>query len=264
MKYFSYNGTRIFYRDEGRGDLIVLIHGYLETSEIFKGLLAQLAKDFRVIAPDLPGHGESGMPGQVSGMGLIADILKELLKSIAVEKCIMAGHSMGGYVTLEFAKRYPCLLKAFCLLHSHPFADRPEQKKGRENEISLALSGRKHMFYPEKIRRLYASDNLDKMRTAVELSGKIASGINDAAIVAVLKGMMEREQLTAVIENSNIPLLWILGRHDNLIDAETMSSSVVLNRLSRLVILEKSGHMGFIEQEAETVSALRSFITEMC
>ena len=112
-KFFRFNDRKIFYKDIGSGETIVLLHGYLETSEVWDGFAGKLAKDFRVIIPDIPGHGESDILDEVSSMELIATIIKELLAGIGIKKVCLAGHSLGGYAALAFAEMYPESLSGY-------------------------------------------------------------------------------------------------------------------------------------------------------
>lgn len=127
--YFRYGTGLIHYSDHGRGEVIMLLHGYLETSEIWRSFSGKLSADFRVITVDLPGHGGSGMLGEIHTMETIADAIYSLIKSLGINKIFLAGHSLGGYVTLAFTELYNETLSGYCLFHSHPFPDSEEALK---------------------------------------------------------------------------------------------------------------------------------------
>ncbi|MBP8959297.1 MAG: alpha/beta hydrolase [Bacteroidales bacterium] len=259
-KYFNFNGKKIFYTDNGAGIPIVLIHGYLETGEIWEDFGSKLANDFRVLTIDLPGHGDSEMLGTTHSMELMADVVNSLIKETALEKAFVVGHSMGGYVTLALLEKYSFSLSGYCLFHSHPFADTPEIIKKRKNEIEIVKAGNRFLLCNENIRRLYAEKNLEKFSKAVENSKRIASTISAGGIIAVLRGMMARPSRQHVMEQGIVPCLWILGVFDNHISCEEMKTRVKLPPNAELFILENSGHMGFIEEEEVSLRVLKSFI----
>jgi len=258
-KFFRFNDRKIFYKDNGSGETIVLLHGYLETSAVWDSFAGKLAKNFRVIVPDIPGHGESDILGEVSSMELIATIIKELLAGIGIKKVCLTGHSLGGYAALAFAEMYPDSLSGYCLFHSHPFADTPEALDKRKREINLVLAGKKDLMYPDNVSRMFATSNLGKFSTALQRSEKIASSVSGEGIVAVLKGMIARPSRVLVMEKGSVPFLWIFGRMDNYINCDVMKAKVKLPSNAEIVILEHSGHLGFIEEEDLSVKLLGSF-----
>jgi pimeloyl-ACP methyl ester carboxylesterase len=93
--YFIYKGKNINYYDEGKGDTIVLVHGYLESAEIWRGLAGKLSKKFRILSLDLPGHGLSDICGEADSMESMAAMVKELLNNLGIEKVFFTGHSLG-------------------------------------------------------------------------------------------------------------------------------------------------------------------------
>ena len=137
MKSILYNDKKIFFAESGKGKTIVLLHGFTETSKIWDSFRDQLSESFRVIVIDLAGHGKSESLEPVHSMELQADVVYEVLKQRKVKKCLMIGHSMGGYVTLAFTSKYPEMLKGLCLFHSHPFPDSPEDLKNRNRTIKV-------------------------------------------------------------------------------------------------------------------------------
>lgn len=259
-KYLEYDSGRIHFSDHGKGAVIMLVHGYLETSEIWESFARRLSERFRVIAVDLPGHGKSTSEEKILSTELMASILAKLISDLNIKKVFLTGHSLGGYVTLAFAELFPDLLTGYCLLHSHPFSDDDEKLEKRRIEIKLVEEGKKNLFIPFAISKLYATVTLDKFSKAVERSKKIASTISAETIIAVLKGMMARPDRLSVLESAEIPHLWILGAQDNLINCETIQSKVRIPSNSKVVVLQNSGHMGFIEEESLSASAIESFI----
>ncbi len=258
--YIHYNGGKIYYSDTGEGEIIVLLHGYLETSDIWSGIAGKLAKKFRIISVDLPGHGLSKVYSESHTMEFMAGAVKVLLENLNIKKVFLTGHSLGGYVALAFLELYPGMLNGYCLFHSHPFADKPENIEKREREIKIVRAAKKYLLYPENISQMYASVNLDKFREQLQRSKDIASTIRDEGIIAVLNGMMNRPSRLKFMEEGKVPCLWILGKMDNYISSEEVQAKVRLPANAKVVILENSGHIGFIEEEDLAVKILTDFV----
>jgi pimeloyl-ACP methyl ester carboxylesterase len=258
--YIYYNGGKIYYSDTGEGEIVVLLHGYLETSDIWSGFAKKLTKKFRIISVDLPGHGLSKVYSENHTMMFMAGAVKVLLDNLNIKQIFLTGHSLGGYVALAFLELYPDMLKGYCLFHSHPFADRPETIEKREREIKVVRAAKKYLLYPENISQMYAKVNLDKFREELQRSKDIASTIRDEGIIAVLNGMINRPSRLKIMEAGKVPCLWILGKMDNYISCEEVQAKVKLPINAKVVVLENSGHMGFIEEEDLSVKIITDFI----
>src|SRR6185437_15275426 len=98
------------YHDEGKGTALVLVHGFCESKEVWKDFSSVLSSKFRVVTPDLPGFGDSKPDTTVTSIDDYADKLYSFLKQLGIDKCILIGHSLGGYVTLAFAELYEHML----------------------------------------------------------------------------------------------------------------------------------------------------------
>lgn len=261
--FFTYNGGRISYSDSGIGIPVVLLHGYLETSEVWRPFAEKLSERLRVISIDLPGHGMSDSYGSSNTMESMASLVKELLDSLNIEKAFLTGHSMGGYVTLAFLELYPDSLLGYCLFHSQPFPDAPETIEKRMREIALVEEGKKETFYPDSVTRMFAVSNPERFHAALNRSLEIAGGLKDEGIIAVLNGMMARPSRLEVMEEGRVPCLWILGAMDNYIQCDAIRKKVRLPANAKVVVLEMSGHLGFIEEEHKSLEVLSEFVYKL-
>ena len=262
-KYVHYKGKKIYYSDEGNGTAVVLVHGYLETAEVWESFAHKLAKNFRIITVDLPGHGNSDIYEATHSMELLAGSVNALLNAIGIERVFFTGHSLGGYVSLAFLELYPEKLIGYCLFHSHPFADTIAVIQKREHEIDIVNAGKKFILYTENVKRMYADINLEKFSASLERSKKIASAISAEGIMAVLKGMIARPSRLTLMEKGVVPCLWILGTMDNYVPFEEVSKKVDLPVNAELVILRNSGHLGFIEEEERAAAVITDFVEKL-
>jgi pimeloyl-ACP methyl ester carboxylesterase len=264
MKYYiHYNGGKIYYSDIGNGTPVVLLHGYLESSEIWENFAKNLSFSHRVISVDLPGHGLSAIYGECHTTEFMANAVKTLFDCLNLKRVFLAGHSLGGYVTLAFLELFPEFLTGYCLFHSHPLSDSPETLLKREREITFVKSGKKYLMYPGNISQMFASQNLKKFKDALRRSNDIASKIRDEGIIAALNGMKIRPSRVRVMEEGKVPCLWILGRLDNYISSDDIQTKVKLPANAKVIILENSGHLGFIEEEELSSKIVAGFIKEL-
>lgn len=257
---FEFKGKNIHYTDKGSGNVIVLLHGYLESAEVWNGFADELSGEFRVIAIDLPGHGMSDVYGEIHSMEFMAEAVRDLLISSGISKVFLTGHSLGGYVALAFLELYPELLSGYCLFHSQPLADTPEAIEKRLREISIVKAGKKELMYPENVRRMFADSNLVRMDREHQRSKEIASALPGEGIIAVLNGMIARPSRLALMEEGRVPCLWLLGAMDNYINCSLIQQKVKLPDNARTVILEGSGHMGFVEEPRLSVKIISDFV----
>jgi len=130
------NGS-INFEAYGSGEVLVLLHGFTESLKIWYDFKDKLAKKFHVILIDLPGHGMSSIINEVHSMELMADSVKAVIDHLRISSAVMVGHSMGGYVSLAFARKYSSLLKGMGLFHSTSLADSDENKEARERAIAI-------------------------------------------------------------------------------------------------------------------------------
>lgn len=261
--YYKFKGGKIYYYDSGKGTCIVLLHGYLESSEVWNNFAKKLASCFRVISVDLPGHGLSYIYGDTHSMEFMAEAIKELLDSLNIKKAVLAGHSLGGYVTLAFLDLYPEYLSGFCLFHSHPFADPPEVVEKRLREIDIVKAGKKDLIYPENVTRMFSPSNLEKFSGSLQQLKNIASRIPGDGIIAILNGMIIRPSRLILMEEGSVPCLWILGSMDSYIPCDLIQSKVSLPSNASVVVLRNSGHIGFIEEEDLSLKLISDFAEKL-
>jgi pimeloyl-ACP methyl ester carboxylesterase len=261
-KRIKYKGVPLVYSDQGEGSCIVLLHGYLESGRIWEGFIEQFPGRYRMIVPDLPGHGDSGTWGRVHTMDEVAGALHAILTAEGIDKVFLAGHSMGGYVTMAFADLFPDSLAGYALVHSTPFADTDEKRENRDREISLVLCGKKRQIVTVNIPKAFAAGNLERMQGHVEYLKQMALLSPDEGMIALLNGMKERPDRTQVLQNPQWPLLLIGGMKDNYIPVEVFDRLVSLAPHARVLRLEESGHMGFIEEQERVIKAFEEILAE--
>ena len=258
IKYAEFKKIKVRYSDTGKGRVIVLLHGFLCSHEIWDGFIKKLSKKFRVIAIDLPGHGETPSIGYYHSMELLAQSVKAVLDKAGVRRYVIAGHSMGGYAALAFAELFPENVSGLCLFHSTSYADSEEKKKDRERVIRLVKKEHKH-YVGEVITSLFAPENLAKLKKEVTKVKHIAEKTSVQSIINSLEGMKERKSRDLILKFAPYPVLFILGKKDTVINYETMYPQIGLCKHPTVLMLEDAAHMGFYEAPKETVNELEVF-----
>jgi Predicted hydrolases or acyltransferases (alpha/beta hydrolase superfamily) len=261
-KFVLFGTTPIFFIDEGKGDPIILLHGYLESSLIWDDFATNLKKTHRVIRLDLPGHGLSGVNGSIHTMEYLADAVQHILKLVGVEKCTLVGHSMGGYVTLAFAKKYPSMLNGFVLFHSTPNPDTEEKKANRNREIELVKEDKMELIARTNAPNIFARDNRKRYANAIDECIEMYAMNDKEGVVALLNGMKEREDMNEFVANTEIPHMFIFGKKDMYISLEVAQSLSEKFPKAKCVWLENSGHIGFIEEEKISIETITTFANE--
>lgn len=260
-KFIMAGETPLHLCDSGRGDrCLVLLHGYLESMLVWDDFVPLLYKRVRVVTLDLPGHGISVVRGACHSMEFLADTVADALTALGVERFTVVGHSMGGYVALALAERHPERLDGLVLLHSTPDADSPEKAENRRREIALVEAGKKELLARTAPAAGFAEENRTRLRDAVEDLAEQVFVTEEEGIVALLNGMIERRDRNELLRACSVPQLFILGRKDGYILPETAERMVAGHPQARVVWLERSGHMGFLEEPERVAAALLDFV----
>jgi pimeloyl-ACP methyl ester carboxylesterase len=258
MPTITYNHNTIAYTTDGTGQCIVLLHGFTESSTIWNRFRRALANHFRVITIDLPGFGKSESVAEIHTMELFADVVHEVLKGCRVRKCLMVGHSMGGFVTLAYAKKYPEMLLGLSLFHSHPYSDTQEGRINRERAIRLMRESRQNYIF-QFIPSLFAPELRKKHAAAIEKLVKQASKITIESLIASSQGMKLRPDSAEFLKTLDIPVLFIVGMKDSRAPLDRIGEMILLPKHSESLILKDIGHMGYLEAYEQTLQAVWCF-----
>lgn len=254
-------GIPVRVSDSEKGDkTIVLLHGYLETLEVWETFAAALSAHYRVVAIDIPGHGFSGVKSEEHSMEFIADVLHEVLQKLNITKSCIIGHSMGGYVALAYAAKYTGNTSGLCLFHSTPNADTDQKKADRDREIQLIRNNKLELIVRTNIARQFANENVERLADEIEEIQENALVASNEGIIACLNGMKNRADRNDFLKQFSKPALLIFGKKDNYISEEIAQTIIGRFPEAKSAILEHSGHTGFIEEPEQSQAIIRSFV----
>jgi pimeloyl-ACP methyl ester carboxylesterase len=264
-KYFTYNSSKIFYRVTGSGKPVVLIHGFGEDGNIWHNQIAALEKNYTLIIPDLPGSGQSELIADMSIEGM-AECVKTIFGTENLNQPVILGHSMGGYITLALAEKYPQLVNTFGLIHSSAYADSEKKKETRRKAIEFIKATGAYEFLKTAIPGLFllgqdGSRPSDPL-TAAQMNHLIEAGKNftPKALIAYYTAMINRPDRTAVLKTFTQPILFLMGLYDKAVPFEHSLAQSHLPQQSHIHILRNSAHMGMVEEAEETTAALLEFL----
>ncbi len=259
MKYLSFLQRKIAFRAEGRGTPIVLLHGFCEDSTVwdeFKSSLLEAA--YQVVGIDLPGFGRSeAIPG--ISIEQMAEAVQAVLVETGLGKSIVIGHSMGGYVSLAFARRFPEMLLGLGLFHSHPYADTEAKKEGRLKSAAFIHRQGHALFVKQLIPALFAQKFARDNTLLIEKLSYQAAQYPSAGIIAALEAMAQRPDESETLAKLAVPALFIIGKKDTAIPADQSLEQIHLPPLASIHILDQVGHMGMFEAPGKTQIIAREF-----
>jgi pimeloyl-ACP methyl ester carboxylesterase len=250
----------LHYTESGRGKTLVLIHGFCESNEIWKKFQLRLSQKYRVICPDLPGFGKSPLKVKDIGVAYYAEMLKELLSFLNVEQCCMIGHSLGGYVTLAFAEKYSSMLNSFGLFHSTAFADNIEKKESRNKTIQFIEKHGVEMFAQSFVAPLFYTENRAWLKKEIAFMTSVASASSKEGVIEATKAMRDRQDRTSVLKNTNLPVLFIIGKEDTAVPLEKSLEQCHLPGNSTTHFLKDTSHMGMFERPDDIIRAIEQFM----
>lgn len=239
----------ISYSDVGQGEPLVLIHAYPFDKRLWKPQQEKLATHFRIITLDLGGFGQSEvLPGQTASMDDFADQVKEVLDKLHIDKAIIGGESMGGYVTLAFLKHYPERVKGLLLSDTNSISPTEETKttylKTADDIQANGSASYIRDFLPKAISSHASSDIRNYLLT-------IMNEQTPAGMAAGLRGIAKRSNSSRLLSETTLPVLIITGEEDAVLPPQQSYDMHALAKNSRLIVIQGSGHLSNLEKPDE-------------
>ena len=255
METCKVNSILMAYERTGTGPPLLLVHGYPLDHSIWEPVIPLLQDTFELILPDLRGFGQSEVASAGYSIEDMADDLAGLLNHLQIERVYIAGHSMGGYIALAFARLFPQRVQGLALVASHPYADPPDRKDARYITARAVL---------EQGVEIVATSMPEKLTNDGELQQRLAQLIRQQppeSVAGALKAMAERSDLTAFLSGVEFPFVVVHGMRDELFPVDFGQSAHDLISSVLVTGLPDVGHMPMMEAPLVTAEALKSFLS---
>lgn len=260
QKAIDFEQGQLSYRDGGSGPAVVLLHGFGEDGTIWAQQV-QALRHCRLLVPDLPGSGASDALAD-SDMDHLAAAVHALLEAEGIGRCVLIGHSMGGYVALAFAARWPERLAGLGFFHSTAFADTEEKKATRRKGIAFIEEHGAAEFLRATLPNLYAPATRAEKKELIDRQQNSIHNFSGAALVSYYRSMIKRPDRTDLLRTLRLPVLFVLGRHDAAVPLADGLAQSHLPALSYIHVLEESGHMGMVEEAEASNVLLQAYISD--
>ena len=244
--------------DQGQGLPLVFVHGFPLSRACWQPQVDDLSSSFRVIAPDLPGFGGRQAAPAGATMDSLADDVASLLANLGTEPVVLAGHSMGGYIALAFARRHPELLRGLVLVATRSGRDSDEAAAGRRATAEKVREGGIEVVVDAMVPKMLAPVNRNSESLAA-IRGLMMSSSRDGVTGALL-GMADRPDSTPGLGEVSVPTLVVTGADDEVIAPAESAALAAAIRGSRLRVLPDAGHMVAWEQPAAFSLELRDWL----
>lgn len=261
MQTVHVNGIDLRVLVEGEGSPLVFVHGFPLDHSMWRWQVGRFARSHRVIAPDLRGFGDSDVTdGQVT-MEQFADDLAAMLDELHVtQPVILCGLSMGGYIALEFVRKYSNRLSALILCDTRAAADPPEARQKRLEMADEVLREGPSAIADSMIARLFAQKTYRDQPQVVEETRRQILGTPRVGIAAAALGMADRRDLTGLVPEISMPTLVIVGEEDGITPPAEMKEMADSIPESEFLSVTGAGHMAPLEASAAVNSAIQRFL----
>ena len=258
-KQIIFQNNTVSYRISGKGMPVLLIHGFAEDGNIWQQQVDFLQHEFCIIVPDLPGSGSSPGSARLS-IDDYADCINNILDAEKIKACCMIGHSMGGYITLAFAEKYPKKLHGFGLFHSTAYADSEEKKTTRRKSIEFIRRNGSADFIRQSIPNLFSGLTREKRPEIIRELITRYDNFSPESLVSYYEAMIQRPDRVSVLRQFTGPILFIIGEDDAAVPLDHSLQLCHIPGFSYIHILENTAHMGMLESTEEANRHLFSYL----
>lgn len=250
---------RLAYRCLGEGPALMLLHGFPASGKLWDLVADSLSQQHTLLIPDIPGSGESRLGAPSPSIEDLATIVPAVLDDAGIRSCVLAGHSMGGYIALAAGEAFRGRLRGLLLVHSTALADDEAKKEKRRKSIALIQKGGRDEFIRGMVPALFSECFREAQPEVVAHWRQEGMKLPAESMVAFYNAMMNRPDRQAVLQSLQLPAGFALGREDAAIPWQSCLQQSILPHVTFISLYEHCGHMGMIEQPAALAAQLDSF-----
>ena len=249
--------AEIFYWVLGEGPPVVLLHPFPANHEFWLPVAQVLATRYRVILPDLRGHGDSGVGQGPATMDKHAADIACVMDDAEIGRAPLVAVSIGGYALFEFWRRHREHVAALVLANTRATAETPESRTNRLALAEKVLREGTAGFIEEMLPNVLSPVTLTNRPDIVDAARRMMQKMSPQDIAGVQQGMADRPDSVPTLKTISIPALVIVGEDEATSEAELMRQQI---SGSRLQVVPRSGHYAVLEQPEEFTRLLRSFL----
>jgi pimeloyl-ACP methyl ester carboxylesterase len=251
---------QLSYKRYGNGPALMLIHGFPASGNLWADVQFQLSQGLTLLIPDLPGTGSSQLNSTETSMEQLASVVPDILDDAGIGQCVVAGHSMGGYIALAAAALFPDRLKGLSLVHSTALPDDDDKKDKRRKAIALIQKGGAEQFIKGMIPPLFSEHFRNAHPEVIQDRIEEALKLPPESLVAFYNAMIARPSRLELLPGASFPMQWILGEEDSTIPWRSCLPQTSLPERSFVSLYESCAHMSMLEQAEELQKDLVKFV----
>lgn len=272
MKYLDLHGEKLAYFDEGDGEVILLLHGIACSSQTWRSVIGPLSKNYRVIAPDLLGHGNSTKPRSDYSLGAFSVLVRDILDRLGIARATLVGHSLGGGISMQFIYQHPDYVKRLVLISSG----------GLGNDVGFilrlaTLPGAELVLPVIAARQVLATG--DRVWSWLRRAGveyprgeelwlsysSLGDGPTRQAFLRTLRSVIDHRgqavsALSRLDSRTDFPVMAIWGERDNIVPVRHAYAAQAVRPDVRLEVMPDVGHFPHVERPAEVAALIDDFI----
>ena len=256
------SGADIYYEVLGKGPDLVLLHPFPSHHGVWRPVAEQLASRYRVLLPDLRGHGKSGVGVETVTMEQHVEDMIRVLQDAGVTRAVFAGESIGGYILFEFWRRHGERISALALCNTKASADTDDARRGRLQAAEDVLKRGVEPFVDANIPKLLGESTRVNRPDIVAAARAMMMTITPAGLAAVQRGMAERPDSIPTLRTIDVPTLVLTADQDMipLAEAQMMQQHIAK---AELKVIPNAGHYAVFERPDEAARLLRQFLEKV-
>lgn len=273
VKYLDLHGERVAYVDEGHGEVVFLLHGIAGSSQTWRSVIRPLSRRYRVVAPDLLGHGSSTKPRTDYSLGAMSVLVRDILDQLGITRATLVGHSLGGGVAMQFVYQHPEYVQRLVLIASGGLGPdvglllRAASLPGAELVLPV-IAPRALVPAGDRVWSWLRKIGIESPRGEELWSHycSLSDGPTRQAFLRTLRSVVDhRGQAVSALNRLNLrtdfPVMAIWGERDNIIPVHHAHEAQKIRPDVRLEVLDGVGHFPHAERPLEVVELIEDFMT---
>ena len=259
------NNLPVSYTDEGQKEssVIIFIHGFPFNKSMWNSQVETLKDNCRTIAYDIRGHGDSFAGDEVFSIDLFLNDLISLMDTLKIDKAILCGLSMGGYIALNAIEKHNARFDALILSDTQCIADTPEAKEKRMMAIETIRKTGVEKYAEESIKNLFAPESFTTRIKEIADIREMIMKTSPQSLCNTLLALSVRKETCTKLSAIKVPVLIMVGSEDKITPPSAARFMHEKIKGSQLKIIDHAGHLSNMENPDEFNVQLRKFVASV-